>query len=91
VTDLAAAGSLAALAGVFGIESEHETATGFDKVARVDGRMTIQQYDRQSHAGKYGVLIDDRFVVDAEGTVGAFDDLRNAVAAIGPDRVMALR
>ncbi|GGF07864.1 hypothetical protein GCM10011611_11680 [Aliidongia dinghuensis] len=91
VTDLAAAGSLASLAGVFGIESDHETATGFDKVARVNGQLTVQQYDRQSHAGKYSVLIDDRFMIGAEGTVGSFDDLKSAVATIAPERVLALR
>lgn len=91
VTDLASAGSLATLAGAFGIESNKETATGFDKVGKVDGRLTVQQFDTASHAGKYSVMLADRFLIDAEGTVGSFDDLKNAVAAIGPDRVLALK
>jgi hypothetical protein len=91
VTDLAAAGALATLAGTFGIDSNRETATGFDKVGKVDGRLTVQQYDSASHAGKYSVMLADRFLIDAEGTVGSFDDLKNAVAAVGPDRVLALK
>ena len=91
VTDLASAGGLASLASAFGIESNRETATGFDKVGKVDGRLTVQQYDTGTHAGKYSVMLADRFVIDAEGTVASFDDLKNAVAAVGPDRVMALK
>ena len=91
VTDLASAGGLASLASAFGIESNRETATGFDKVGKIDGRLTVQQYDTGTHAGKYSVMLADRFVIDAEGTVGSFDDLKNAVAAVGPDRVLALK
>jgi hypothetical protein len=91
VTDLASAGAFASIAAAFGVESDRETATGFDKVGRVNGVLTIQQYDRTSQNGKYGVLLEDRFMIDAEGTVGSFDDLKNAVAAVGPDRVLRLR
>ncbi|HEV2677668.1 MAG TPA: Yip1 family protein [Aliidongia sp.] len=91
VTDMAAAGSLATLAGAFGVESDHETATGFEKVGRVDGQLTIQQYDRTSQNGKYSVMVGDRFLVDAEGTVDSFDSLKSAVASVGPDRLLTLK
>jgi|SRR5580658_900410 hypothetical protein len=91
VTDLGGAGAIAALATAFGVESDRETATGFDKVGRVDGRLTVQQYDRNTQNGKFGLLLDDRFILNAEGTVASFDDLKDAVAAVGPDRVLALK
>jgi hypothetical protein len=91
VTDLAGAGAFAAMAAAFGVESDRETATGFEKVGRVGGVMTIQEYDRKAQSGKYGVLLDDRFILMAEGNVGAYDDLKNAVATVGPDRVLKLR
>ncbi len=91
VTDLAAAGAFAQLAGAFGIESDEETANGFDKVGRVNGVLTMQQWDRPSQSGKYSVLLADRFIVDAEGSAPSFDDLKAAVAAIGPDRVARLK
>jgi Yip1 domain len=91
VTDLAAAGAFASLATAFGVESDRETATGFEKVGRVDGRLTTQEWDRTTLHGKYGVLLDDRFLLDAEGNAPSFDDLKNAVAAVGPDRVLRLK
>jgi hypothetical protein len=91
VTDLAAAGALATLAGGFGIESDRETQTGFEKVGKINGRLTIQQWDNTSKHGKYSVLIDDRFILDAEGDANSFDDLKSAVATVGPDRVAKLR
>ena len=91
VTDLAAAGAIAAMANGFGIESDRETATGFEKVGKVDGRLTIQQWDNNSKHGKYSVLIDDRFLLDAEGDANSFDDLKNAAATVGADRVARLR
>jgi hypothetical protein len=42
-------------------------------------------------ASKFGVLIDDRFVIDAEGAVGAFDDLKSAVTAVDPARLRSLK
>ena len=91
VTDLAAAGAIASLATAFGVESDRETATGFEKVGRVNGQLTTQEWDRTSLHGKYGVLLDDRFLIDAEGNAPSFDDLKNAVAAVGPDRVLRLK
>ena len=84
VTDLAAAGAFAQIAGAFGIESDEETANGFDKVGRINGVLTMQQWDRPSQSGKYSVLLADRFIIDAEGSAPSFDDLKAAVAAIGP-------
>jgi Yip1 domain len=91
VIDLAAAGAFAQLAAAFGIESDQETANGFDKVGRVNGVLTMQQWDRPSLSGKYSVMLADRFIIDAEGQAASFDDLKAAVAAVGPDRVLRLK
>jgi len=87
ITDLAAAGAFAGMASAFNVESSKETATGYEKVGKVNGRMTTEEYDRSSKHGKYGVLVADRFMVEADGSNVTIDDLKGAVAAVGPDRL----
>jgi hypothetical protein len=90
VTDLAAAGAFAGMAGAMGVQSTRETATGYEKVGKVGGRMTTEEWDNQSKSGKYGVLVADRFMIEADGSAGSIDDLKSAVAAVGPDRLEGL-
>lgn len=68
VTDVAAAGALAAIGSAFGVQSDHETATGYEKVHMINGRMVTEEWDSQSKNGKYGVMVANRFVVEAEGS-----------------------
>ena len=90
VTDIAAAGGFAAMAGALGIESSKETATGYEKVGKVDGRLTTEEWDTKSKNGKFGVLVADRFMVEADGQGGDMSDLKAAVAAVGPDKLEKL-
>jgi len=90
VTDLAAARGLAALAGAINVQSSHQTATGYEKVSTVGGRMITEKYDNQAKSGEYSVTVASRFNVAAEGHGVTIDDLKGAVAAIPPDRLEAL-
>ncbi len=90
VTDIAAAGPLAGIASAFNVESSKETATGYEKMGKVDGRMTNEKYDRQTKGGSYGVMVASRFMIQADGSQVTMDDLKAAVAAVGPDRLEAL-
>jgi hypothetical protein len=90
ITDLNAAGGFAALAGAFGVETSKETATGYEKMGKVDGRMTTEEWDRDSKTGKYGVLVADRFMVEADGEGADMDDLKAAVGAVGPNKLEKL-
>jgi len=90
VTDIAAAGSFAAMAGAIGIESSKETANGYEKIGKIDGRLTTEEWDGQSKSGKYSVLVADRFLIDAEGQGAAMDDLKAAIDAVGPGKLETL-
>jgi Yip1 domain len=90
ITDLSSAGSFAAMAGAIGIESNKETANGYEKVGKVDGRLTTEEWDKQSKSGKYGVLVADRFMVEADGQGADMDDLKAAVTAVGPAKLETL-
>jgi hypothetical protein len=90
ITDLNAAGNFAALAGAFGVESSKETATGYEKLGKVDGRMTTEEWNKDSKTGKYGVLVADRFMVEADGQGADMGDLKAAVGAVGPNKLETL-
>lgn len=90
VTDIAAAGGLAALAGAVNVQEDKETATGYEKVNTINGRLTTEEYDNQSKSGKYSVMVASRFVISADGSGVTMDQLKAAVAAVGPDRLEAL-
>ncbi|MHB8530403.1 MAG: Yip1 family protein [Caulobacteraceae bacterium] len=90
VVDLAAAGALAGMAGAMNVTADKQTATGYEKIGKVGGRMTTESWDRGSNSGKYSVLVADRFTVEAEGSGTTMDTLKSAVAAVGPDRLEGL-
>jgi hypothetical protein len=82
VTDMAAAGAIAALGGALNVQSSSQTATGYEKTATVDGRMTSEKWDTASKNGSYSTVVGNRFMVEAEGTAGSIDELKQAVASV---------
>ncbi|MDP3853276.1 Yip1 family protein [Phenylobacterium sp.] len=90
VTDLGAAGALAGMAGAFNVESSSESDGRYEKVGKVDGRMTTESYDSSTKHGEYNVLVGDRFMVAADGRGVSVQDLKAAVAAVGVARLEAL-
>ena len=89
VTDLGQAGALAGLAGSFKVKSSKETATGYEKMGVVNGRMTQESYDREAKSGEYSVLVGERFMVHARGDGVTMDELKAAVNAVGLPRLEA--
>lgn len=90
VTDLGAAGALAGMAGAFNVQSSTESDGKYEKVGKVDGRMTTESYNATSKHGEYSVLVGDRFMVAAEGDGVRIEELKAAVASVGPARLEAL-
>jgi hypothetical protein len=89
VTDLGQAGALAGMASAFNVKSSKETATGYEKMGMVGGRMTQESYDRQAKSGEYSVLVGERFMVQARGNGVSMDELKAAVEAVGLPRLEA--
>ena len=90
ITDLGAAGGFAGLAGAIGVEANKETADGYQKIGKVDGRMTTEEWSKDTKDGKYSVLIADRFMVEADGQGADMDELKAAVASVGPTKLEGL-
>src|SRR4029079_10732392 len=59
LTDMGAMGALAALGSAFGANTSEETATSYSKMGQVDGRMTMEEFNRESKSGKYSIIVGD--------------------------------
>lgn len=82
VTDMAALGSIAAMGSALGVSTSKSDANGYEKTGTVDGHMQTEEWRNDSHSGKFGVVLDNRFSVEAEGNAASIDELKAAVAAI---------
>lgn len=90
VTDLGAMGGLAAMGSALNIQSSKQDGTSYEKMGKVDGRMTTEKYDSADKRGEYGTLVGDRIMVQAEGTAPSIDTFKSAVAAVDLGKVEAL-
>jgi hypothetical protein len=90
LSDFGAAGALASLAGVFGAYANEETETAYSKFGEVDGRMTMESYDKAAESGSYSVLVGNRVLVAAKGQRATMAELKAAVNAVDPARLESL-
>lgn len=90
VTDMAIAGAFAGLGAALNVQSNKETATGYERTQTVDGRIVSEEWDKESREGKYMTTLANRFMIEARGTVASIDELKGAVEAVGPDKLAAL-
>lgn len=82
VVDISAAGPMAGMAAAFSVETSREEGGRYEKVGKVNGAMTIEKYDKADRSGEYGVLVADRFMVQAEGDDVTMDELKSLVGAV---------
>lgn len=82
-------GAVGGLAEAVTLTSNKHTQNGFQKSSQVNGRLTIEKYDRPSNSGEYDVLVADRFLVQAKGRASV-ETLQAAAEAVPFDRLEAL-
>ncbi len=90
ITDMGAMGGLAALGGALNVQSSKQDGTSYERIGKVDGRMTTEKFDSAAKRGSYSTIVGDRIMVQAEGRAPSIDALKGAVAAIDLGRVEAL-
>lgn len=90
ITDLGPVAGLTALAAGMGGHATRETADEYEKTTTVDGRLTTEQWNRQSNSGKFSVVVGDRFSIEADGSAGSVDELKQAVRAVDAGRLEAM-
>lgn len=90
VSDMGVAGALAALPGAIGYNRSEQTGSTYSKLATVDGRMTMEDFDPAAKIGSYSTLIADRVMVKAEGNGVGIEQLKAAVSAVDLAGIEAL-
>lgn len=90
LVDMGAVGALAALGSALGANATEETETSYAKMGQVDGRMAMEKFNRETMDGTYGVIVNDRVLVEAQGNGVGIDALKSAVQVIDLGRVEAL-
>ena len=89
VTDIAAAGALAAMGAAMNVQQSRQTESGYEKTSTVDGRLINEEWNKDG-SGSYMVNVGGRFMVKAEGRAGSIDELKTAVASVGLDKLEAM-
>ena len=84
------AGALASLTGAIGLKTTEQTNDTYRKLASIDGRMTMEEFDVKAKIGSYATMIADRLMVKAEGHGVSIEQLKSAVQAVDAQRVEAL-
>jgi hypothetical protein len=82
VVDMAAIGGLAGIASAMGIEHSQEDANGYERVFKDGDHMVTEKWSKSGSNGSYGVVVGDRFMIEAEGQAASIDELKAAVATI---------
>jgi hypothetical protein len=82
VADLGVAGALAAVTSAFNVQGSKEDEHGYERVDKIDGRMTTEKWNNDSRSGTYSVIVADRFLVSADGQAGSIDVLKSAVSQV---------
>ncbi|HEV7633155.1 MAG TPA: Yip1 family protein [Steroidobacteraceae bacterium] len=91
ITDTGGVAGMMAFAGWANIEKESETANGYERTRKVDGRFVHEQWDRSNNSGQYSVVLGDRFVVKVEGEAANIDALKSALGELDLAALEALR
>lgn len=91
ITDMGGAmGGLAALGGALNLQSSKQDGTRYEKVGKVDGRMTTEKFDTATKSGTYNTIVGDRVMVEAEGNAPSIDALKAAVTSIDLGKLAGL-
>lgn len=90
ITDMSALGALAGIGAAMGVTQNREDADSYEKTGTVGGRMQSESWNKTDNRGKFGVVVANRFMVEADGKAASIDELKAAVASIDQDDLTSL-
>ncbi|MDX3908981.1 MAG: Yip1 family protein [Sphingobium sp.] len=90
LTDMAALGALSGLGAAMNVNPNKETANSYERTTTANGQIVTESWNKSSGEGKYGTTVDNRFMIEASGNAASIDELKAAVAAVGPEKLAAL-
>lgn len=82
IRDMAGLGGFAGIVGAMGVQQTEEDEDGYERTGVFDGKWLNEKWDKRSKSGTYGILVAERFQVEASGRVDNIDVLKAAVAAV---------
>lgn len=91
VIDMGSAKGLMGLAGLAGVESERQTAHGYEKTYKQDGRIVQEQWDSQGRHGEYSIVLGNRFNVKVSGDADNLEQIKAAAASLDLAGLEALK
>ena len=91
VTDTGGVSGLAGLAGWAGVLGEREDESGVERVQRVGGRLVHEKVAKGDGANEFGMVLGERFVVNAEGEGVSVSDLKAAVSALDLGKLESMK
>src|SRR3546814_14240166 len=91
LTDMPAMGGMMAMAGAFGGESESQSADGYEQTYVRDGQRIREKWNSRTKRGEYGVVVGDRFQVEAEEQAESIATLKGMVSSLDLKALVPLR
>jgi hypothetical protein len=85
IADMSALGALTGLGAAMGVEQSKEDANSYEKTTSVGGQIQSEAWNKNTSSGKYGITVNNRFMIEAEGQAGSIDELKQAVGSIDQD------
>lgn len=90
VVDMSALGALAGLGSAMGVQQSREDANGYERTGTVNGQMQSESWNKNSSSGKFGVVVANRFMIEADGRAASIDELKAAVATVDQGNLLGL-
>lgn len=90
VTDIAAAGAIAGMAGAYNVAQSREDEDSYESTQSIGGQMQTEAWNRSTNRGRYGKVMASRFMVEASGNADNLGQLKNAVNTIDESDLKAL-
>ena len=91
VTDTGGVSGLAGLASWAGLQGEREDESGVERVQRVGGRLVHEKVAKGDGSNEFGMVLGERFVVNAEGNGVSVSELRAAVSALDLGKLESMK
>ena len=90
VTNSPMISAVVGFSGIAGAEYDRTSNDGYEKLTRKGDSMVIEEWRKSSKSGRYGRLVADAFMVEAEGSGVAMKDLKDAVGKISERKLKNL-
>ena len=90
ITDTGGASGIMGLASWAGVQGEKEDQYGTERTQRINGRL-VHEKSAKSGGGEYGVVVADRFMVDAKSSNVDLNALKSAVGGLDLGKLESMK